>query len=195
MSQKKHGHIRPPFQEAYLEEKMGELVSRALREEHKREPSPVKKISKKTGLAPDSIKRWYTGKKLPSLGHFLMLAQSYPEIFKVFLEMVGHGYLTAYVRSSTGGNTELLEYLPASKNPLTDNVPINFDDPINLPNDRQYWFLILLQQTHKGRAEDIAAEFDVSIKTARRDIKALKMAGKVRFIGAKKTGSYEIIDK
>jgi len=195
MSQEKHDHMWSPFQEVYLEKKAGELISQALRRKHERESSPMKKISQKTGIAPTTIRKWYTGKKPPSLGHFLMLVQNYPQILKAFLEMVGHGYLTAYVRPSTGQNTELLEDLSASKNPLTDNVPINVDVPINFPNERQHWFLVLLQQTRKGRAKDIAAEFGVSLKTARRDIKELKMAGKIRFVGANKTGSYEIIDE
>ena len=170
MSQKKHGHIRPSFQEAYLEEKVGELVSRALRGEHEREPSPMKKISKKTGIAPDSVKRWYTGKKPPSLGHFLMLVQNYPEILKAFLEVIDHGYLAAYVRLAAEGNGGGAEPLSSPKKDAVDDVPINFYVPINLPNERQHWFLILLRNAHEGHAEDIAVEFGVSLKTASRDI-------------------------
>lgn len=192
MSQKLYGHIRPSFQEAYLEEKVGELVSRALREEHEREASPMKKISKKTSIAPDSVKRWYTSKKPPSLGHFLMLVQNYPEILKAFLGMVGHGYLAAHVGPVAVANNEG-ETLPsvAVFRDISDipNVPKN---PLN---ERQAWFLIRLQRTGEARAEDIAAHFKVAIKTARRDIEGLKMTGKVRFIGSKRMGAYEIINK
>jgi hypothetical protein len=195
MSQKKHDHMWPSFQEASLEKEVGELISQALRKEYEREPSPMKKISKKTGIAPATIKKWYTGRKPPSLGHFLMIVLNYPEILKASLDVVGHGYLTAYVRPITGENTKALEGLFASKKPLAANVPINRDDPINLPDERQNWFLILLKHTRKGHAKDIAAKFRVSLKTARRDIRVLKMAGKIRFVGAKKTGSYKIISK
>lgn len=192
MSQKLYGHIRPSFQEAYLEEKVGELVSRALREEHEREASPMKQISKKTSIAPDSVKRWYTSKKPPSLGHFLMLVQNYPEILKAFLGMVGHGYLAAHVGPVAVANNEG-ETLPsvAVFRDISDipNVPKN---PLN---ERQAWFLIRLQRTGEARAEDIAAHFKVAIKTARRDIEGLKMTGKVRFIGSKRMGAYEIINK
>lgn len=192
MSQKLYGHIRPSFQEAYLEKKVGELVSRALREEHEREASPMKQISKKTSIAPDSVKRWYTSKKPPSLGHFLMLVQNYPEILKAFLGMVGHGYLAAHVGPVAVANNEG-ETLPsvAVFRDISDipNVPKN---PLN---ERQAWFLIRLQRTGEARAEDIAAHFKVALKTARRDIEGLKMTGKVRFIGSKRMGAYEIINK
>lgn len=75
------------------------------------------------------------------------------------------------------------------------DVPINvIDVPINFLNERQGWFLILLQHMNEGRSEHIAGEFGVSLKTARRDIEKLKEAGKIRFVGAKKTGRYEIIE-
>ena len=192
MSQKLYGHIRPSFQEAYLEEKVGELVSRALREEHEREASPMKQISKKTSIAPDSVKRWYTSKKPPSLGHFLMLVQNYPEILKAFLSMVGHGYLAAHVRPAAVANSEG-ETLPSVA--VFRDIPDISNVPKNPLNERQAWFLIRLQRTGEARAEDIAAHFKVALKTARRDIEGLKMTGKVRFIGSKRMGAYEIINK
>jgi len=208
VSQKLYGHIRPSFQEAYLEEKVGELVSRALREEHEREASPMKQISKKTSIAPDSVKRWYTSKKPPSLGHFLMLVQNYPEILKAFLGMVGHGYLAAHVGPVLGmvGHGYLAAHVGpvAVANNEGETLPSvavfrDISDIPNVPknplNERQAWFLIRLQRTGEARAEDIAAHFKVAIKTARRDIEGLKMTGKVRFIGSKRMGAYEIINK
>ncbi len=189
MSQQNHGHLRPSFQEEFLARKMGELVSRALRFTHKGEGSPVKKISKITGIAPDSVKRWYTSKKPPTIGHFLMLSKHYPEVLKAFLEMSGHAYLTAYVRSTTTANDE-------TRMPISTEV---FRDIPNVPkkdfNERQAWFLIRLQSARSARAEDIADHFKVALKTARRDIEGLKMAEKIEFVGTRRTGNYEIIDK
>jgi len=54
--------------------------------------------------------------------------------------------------------------------------------------------LILLRRKDRVQAGDIAAHFGVAIKTARRDIEGLKHAGKIHFVGAKKTGYYEIVD-
>lgn len=47
---------------------------------------------------------------------------------------------------------------------------------------------------NKARAEDIADHFEVALKTAKRDIEGLKDGGKIRFVGARKTGRYEIIE-
>jgi predicted HTH transcriptional regulator len=78
------------------------------------------------------------------------------------------------------------------RNISTDkNVPINV--PIKSFNERQRWFLILLRRKNKARAEDIVAHFDVSLKTAKRDIEGLKDVGKIRFVGARKTGRYEVV--
>ena len=72
------------------------------------------------------------------------------------------------------------------------NVPINV--PLKSLNERQRWFLLLLRRKKTACAEDIAEHFGVALKTARRDIEALKSAKKIKFFGSKKTGSYEIID-
>ena len=118
-----------------------------------------------------------------------MLAQNYPEIVKAFLGMVGHGYLAAHVRPVTGENGE--GETPPSTTVFRD-IP---NVPKNSLSERQAWFLILLQRTAAARAEDIAAHFKVALKTARRDIEGLKIAGKIEFVGTRRTGNYEIVDK
>jgi predicted HTH transcriptional regulator len=104
-------------------------------------------------------------------------------------QMSGHEYLTAYVRPTTTANDE-------ARMPISTEV---FRDIRNVPkkdfNERQVWFLIRLKSTRGTRAEDIAAHFEVAIKTARRDIEGLKMARKIKFVGTKRTGKYEVIDK
>lgn len=192
MSQEKRDHMWSSFNEEFLEQKMGELVSRALRNAYEGEPSPVKKISQKTGIAPTTIRKWYTAKKPPTIGHFFMLVQNYPPILKVFLEATGYGYLTALTHVPTEANKE--NQRPQSADMIRDilNVP---NVPKNALNERQAWFLIRLQRTSGARAEDIAGHFKVAIKTARRDIEVLKMAGKIKFTGTKRTGNYELIDK
>ena len=103
------------------------------------------------------------------------------------MEASGHGYLMEHVRAETAANDEGSASFFRDISDVPKNVPKNFF------NERQDWFLILLQDTNEGRAEHITAEFGVSLKTARRDIERLKEAGKIRFVGAKKTGKYEII--
>ena len=76
-----------------------------------------------------------------------------------------------------------------------NGVPVNV--PVNVPinetlSERQRWLLDQLSQGQKPRAKDIAAHFDVTEKTAKRDIAGLKARGLVEFTGAPKTGYYRL---
>ena len=195
MSQEKRDHMWSSFQEEILEKKVGEWVSSTLRSVHEKEASPVKKISQRTGIAPTTIRKWYTGKKPPTIGHFLMLAQNYPKIVKAFLETSGHGYLATHVRSDTDINHADQPPLSVAIPDVPKNVHDVHDRPNEALNERQEWFLIRLHETGDARAEDIAGHFPVSLKTAWRDIEGLKTTGKIRFVGAARTGRYQIIDK
>ena len=67
------------------------------------------------------------------------------------------------------------------------------DVPVNVPvNDRQKWFL---NQTGKGvrvSSSELAAHWNVSPKTAKRDIADLKQKGLIKFSGAPKNGYYRL---
>jgi len=67
------------------------------------------------------------------------------------------------------------------------------DVPVNVPvNDRQKWFL---NQTGKGvrvSSSDLAAHWNISQKTAKRDIADLKQKGLIEFTGAPKNGYYRL---
>ena len=62
------------------------------------------------------------------------------------------------------------------------------DVPVNVPvNERQVWFMEQLRNGQNCKASDLAAQWDVTGKTAKRDIADLKNKGLVRFVGAPKT--------
>ena len=71
------------------------------------------------------------------------------------------------------------------------DVPVNV--PANVPvNDRQKWFL---KQTGKGiriSGSDLAKYWNISKKTAKRDIADLKQKGLIEFLGAPKNGYYRL---
>ena len=71
------------------------------------------------------------------------------------------------------------------------NVPVNVS--VNVPvNARQQWFLDQLRKgIHCGPA-DIAAKWDVVLKTAKRDIADLRKKDLIIFVGPPKTGSYQL---
>jgi predicted HTH transcriptional regulator len=71
------------------------------------------------------------------------------------------------------------------------NVPANV--PVNVPvNERQQWFLDQLRQCVKCGPADIAAEWGVVLKTAKRDTADLQKKGLIIFVGPPKTGTYKL---
>lgn len=91
---------------------------------------------------------------------------------------------------------------PEAVEEIQDNVPVNV--PVNVPanvpanvtaNQRQKWFLTQLQNSIKISAFDIAKHWNISEKTAKRDIADLKKKGSISFSGATKNGSYFLINR
>lgn len=60
-------------------------------------------------------------------------------------------------------------------------------------NDRQQWMLLSIVQGHVVAAEDLMTEFEVSERTARRDIAGLRSRGLIQFEGSFKTGQYVLL--
>jgi predicted HTH transcriptional regulator len=81
------------------------------------------------------------------------------------------------------------------------NVGVNVGEDVGVnpvtnsgANDRQRWFL---EQVGKGanvKAQAIAERFGVAVRTAERDITALRDAELVAFVGAPKTGRYVLLE-
>ena len=69
------------------------------------------------------------------------------------------------------------------------DVPLNV--PVNVPvNDRQKWFLQQIGKNIRVSSSDIATHWDVSQKTAKRDVADLKQKELLEFLGAPKNGYY-----
>lgn len=195
MSQRKYDHIWSCKNADCLEQKIGEKVAEILRQEYAGKASPMKNISSKTGITADTIRKWYSGRKPPHLAHFLILAQNYPTILCMFLEAVRHDYLIPHIQPQ-GQGSEITVQTRKKEPEVDQNVPINV--PINSwpagLNERQIWFLTELSRSIRIAAEDIARCKNVTGKTAKRDIANLKARRLIRFVGAKKTGSYLLLD-
>ena len=196
MSQSKKDQLFPVKPKAISDGELAQIVAMALRQDFGDSASAVKRIGQLTNANLRAIKNWYQARNTPSSGHLLLLARSSPSILKFILVQIGGEDLWDAFRLLS---SHALASAPEPEIPVYDvtnpaeNVPINV--PIKSFNERQRWFLILLKRKNKASAEDIAVHFDVALKTARRDIEGLKETRKIRFVGARKTGSYEIIDK
>ncbi len=57
---------------------------------------------------------------------------------------------------------------------------------------RRAWILQELTKERQLKAPDVAEQFSCSVKTARRDLTALKDEGRIEFVGAARTGFYRL---
>lgn len=196
MSLSKKDRVFPVKPQAISDDELAKIVASALRHDFGDNASAVKRIGQLTNASLRAIKNWYEARNAPSSGHLLLLARSSPSILKFILVQIGGEDLWDAFRLlsdhalASAPESEIPVY---SDNSVTKNVPINV--PIKSLNERQRWFLILLRRKSKARAEDISDHFSVALKTAKRDIDGLKDGGKIRFVGARKTGRYEIIER
>jgi hypothetical protein len=66
----------------------------------------------------------------------------------------------------------------------------------NVPDDaagtRRAWILRQLAEGHELQAPALAKKFKCSVKTAKRDLQALKKEGRIEFVGATRTGCYRL---
>jgi hypothetical protein len=180
---------------ALSDDELTQIVAAALRQDFGDMVSAVKRIGQLTNTNLRAIKNWYEARNTPSSGHLLLLARSSPSILKFIMEQIGGEdlwdafHLLSYHAPTSTQGPEKADF----KAKITyKNVRINV--PRKSLNARQRWFLILLHHKNTASAEDIVGHFGVAIKTAERDLVSLKEVGKIRFVGSKRTGSYEIIE-
>lgn len=77
---------------------------------------------------------------------------------------------------------------------VNDTVSDSLSDTVSRLglNERQLWFVRQLQAGRGINAEDIVAQWGIGIATARRDVASLKKHDLIEFIGAAKTGRYQL---
>ena len=119
------------------------------------------------------------------------------------MEEWGSGYKRVVNACSAGGYPEpewaelgaaiRVVFYPHRETVENESIDVPVNVPANVPvNDRQKWFL---KQTGKGiriSGSDLAAHWNVSQKTAKRDIADLKQKGLIEFLGAPKNGYYRL---
>jgi hypothetical protein len=176
-----------------IDQKLTLEITRIFEQKYKNIPSAAKWISRKTGIPPETVRRWNKGRNSPRSGHLIILARRYPEVLKVFFGFVGHNYLIPYI-SLPDHEREIAGIPSRSGADSGENVPINVplkSWPSDL-NERQKWFLVELHCNIKVTAADIVRRWAVTDKTARRDIADLKERGLIAHVGARKSGWYEM---
>jgi hypothetical protein len=198
MAKTKGDHIWSYKIDNRQEQKIGEKVAEILREEYTGRASPMKNISLKTGISPDTIRKWYSGRKTPYLEHFLILAQNYPAILRMFLEATGHDYLVPHIRPQEQGSrtTEQLARPVKPQSEVENSFHIHIDISPRIAsalNHRQLWFLGILQQYQQAKAAAICVQWpSITNRTARNDVAKLVKMNLVRLVGSKKSGLYKM---
>jgi len=183
-----------------------ELIANALKEEHGDTHRSVKTIMRWTDASERSVKNWLSGESGPS-GYFLMrLFAKSAAVRALVFELV--------TDSSAQPTTPQLATqvdLESDDRPGTEvetgadygdiigdiygdiDVTINCSESARL-NPRQKWFLERVARNEKCTAEDIASHWDITLRTAKRDIGLLRDNGKIIFVGSRRLGRYVMVE-
>lgn len=155
------------------ENTIAKMVEAALRSAHQEDSSAVKRIARMTDTNMHTVKKWYAGKHAPIASQLLVLAAHYPEILEGILEIVNHLRSSQNIRHSDHRHR-------------VGNEAADF-------NHRQLWFMSKLKRGTHLRAQDIATYWNVSQRTAERDIAGLVRNGMAQYKGAPRSGHYETL--
>lgn len=179
-----------------------ELIADALRQEHGNTHRTVKTIMHWTGASERSVKNWLSGEFGPS-GYFLMrLCVKSPAVRGLVMELLAKPDMIAPPFGDS--SIEAISAMPtsadscppecavpeANRDTIKDNIR-DIDVPnTHLLNERQAWFLTRVENGGHCRAADLAVHWNVSEKTARRDIALLKEWELICFVGTLRRGHY-----
>jgi hypothetical protein len=184
-------------------------IAELLRKEHGDSHRAIKQLMRQTDASERTVKHWLSGQHGPDTVYFLRLVVSSPVIRAFFLgliespaatpltEPVDRILLARAREAYTAG--EAASGGAAAHRPRNDPYRVPERDPINVPdqaelNERQRWFV---DRVAEGRCDamEIATAWTVSLKTARRDIAALKEAGLICYVGSRRNGRYRKIEE
>ncbi len=179
-------------------------IAELLRKEHGDSHRAIKQLMRQTDASERTVKHWLSGQHGPDTVYFLRLVVSSPVIRAFFLGLIESPMATppndqvdrfllarareAYAAGETAGGEAAAHGPKNDPNRVPKRDPINVPDPADL-NERQRWFLGRVVE-RRCDAREIAAAWTVSLKTARRDIAALKEAGLISYVGSRRKGRY-----
>lgn len=176
-------------------------VADLLRKEHGDSHRAIKQLMRQTDASERTIKHWLSAQHGPDTVYFLRLVVSSP-IIRAFVlgliespaanplsDTVDRFSLATARKAYVAGEAVGRSSATAVQKNDPERVPINVPDPIEL-SDRQLWFLTRVAEGGRCGAKEIVAEWEVSLKTARRDIGALQKAQLLEYVGSRRKGRY-----
>lgn len=173
-----------------------ELIAEALNGELGGSHRTVKTIMRWTDSSERSAKNWLSGETGPSGFFLIRLCKTSAKVRKLVLEELN---ALAEPRSLSEDSRPDLVASDTNRRSLNCDSDISGDTNGTLKsldlsplNNRQVWFLERVGKYHPCCAEEIALKWDVSIRTAKRDISHLKALGRIKFVGARRNGHYAL---
>lgn len=175
-----------------------EIVAGLLREEHGDSHRAVKQLMRQTGASERTAKNWLAANHGPDNVYLLRLIATSPVIRAFVLGVIEMG-VRGHDRERSDDRADATDPRhglaasghAAANDPKNDPDRDQISDPITEPlKRRQQWFLERVALGIRSKASDIEKHWGVSPKTARRDIAALRLAGLIRFTGARRNGRY-----
>ncbi|OJY06220.1 MAG: hypothetical protein BGP07_01125 [Rhizobiales bacterium 63-22] len=186
-------------------ETYAETIAELLRKEHGDSHRAIKQLMRQTDASERTVKHWLSAQHGPDAVYFLRLVVSSPVIRAFLLGLIespAANALTApvdrfslaaareaYAAGEAAGGRPATAAGRNDPERVLERDPINVPDPIEL-SDRQRWFLARVAEGIRCGAREIAAAWQVSLKTARRDIGALQKAQLLEYVGSRRKGRY-----
>lgn len=183
-------------------------VAELLRKEHGDSHRAIKLLMRQTNASERTIKHWLSAQHGPDAVYFLRLVVSSPIIRAFLLGLIESpaadlatspvnrlslaAAREAYMTGETAGGKTATDWQENDPERVPKRDPINVPDQIEL-NERQRWFLAQVAGGGRCSAAGISAAWDVSLKTARRDIGFLQKAQLLEYVGSRRKGGYRIL--
>ncbi len=183
-----------------------ELIADALKEEHGDTHRSVKTIMGWTNASERSVKNWLSGESGPS-GYFLMrLFAKSAAVQALVLELISDAsaqpptpQVTTRIDLGTDDRPGTEVETGADYGDIIGDIYGDIDVTINCSgtarlNPRQKWFLERVARNEKCTAEDLANHWEVTLRTAKRDIGVLRDNGRIIFVGSRRLGRYVMLE-
>lgn len=184
-----------PVLQGKKQQKIAALIAQILREEYEEVGGAVKRIARKIGANPRTVKNWYEGRRTPNLANFIELAETSSKFVELFLHLSGNDDFSTVLHTQNkiiGRKNAAIGFEIYGINFDTIKNQNKFSILQNL-NQRQVRFYFQIRQGEKPTALDLTSFWEIGIATAKRDIAGLIDAGMIRFIGSKRYGYYSIL--
>lgn len=182
-----------------------DVMAALLRKEHGDSHRAVKVLMRQTDASERTVKHWLAAQHGPDTVFFLRLIATSAVIRAFVLGLLEAPVIgresEAHRRSDLGGlladahASGVAGRLGIRPDPISDPESDPENDPISLGlNERQRWFLDRVARGFRCRSRDITVHWDVSPKTAKRDIAGMRHAGLIQFNGARRNGHFGLVE-